>query len=76
MLSSSRKFSSGTTKKVNENDITKISLEETIPWIPKPVFAKPSEFKCETQVTVLENGLKVASEPKFGSYCTVGGKSF
>ena len=26
----------------------------------------------ETRVTVLENGMRVASEPKFGQFCTVG----
>lgn len=27
-----------------------------------------------TEVTVLSNGLRVASEKKFGQFCTAGGK--
>lgn len=28
----------------------------------------------DTKLTLLKTGLKVASEPHFGQYCTIGGK--
>ena len=54
--------------------ITKVSLGEPVSWLPRPVYASVSKTPNETQVTTLENGLRVASEPKFGNFCTVGGK--
>lgn len=35
-------------------------------------YAKPLLESNTTQVTVLPNGLTVASEPRFGQFCTVG----
>ncbi|XP_005177966.1 mitochondrial-processing peptidase subunit alpha [Musca domestica] len=35
-------------------------------------YAKPLEEGSTTKVTVLKNGLRVASEPRFGQFCTVG----
>ncbi|XP_050707963.1 mitochondrial-processing peptidase subunit alpha-like isoform X2 [Eriocheir sinensis] len=52
--------------------ITKIPLSESVSWLPKPVYASPADIDHETRVTTLENGLRVASEPKFGNFCTVG----
>ncbi|XP_035246766.1 mitochondrial-processing peptidase subunit alpha [Anguilla rostrata] len=50
-----------------------ISLSSPLPGIPKPVFASVDEReKYETKVTTLENGLRVASQNKFGQFCTVG----
>uniref|UniRef100_A0A8C7HL32 Mitochondrial-processing peptidase subunit alpha n=1 Tax=Oncorhynchus kisutch TaxID=8019 RepID=A0A8C7HL32_ONCKI len=50
-----------------------ISLSAPLPGIPKPVFAAvDSHEQCETKITTLENGLKVASQNKFGQFCTVG----
>lgn len=54
-------------------EIAKISLSEAVPWIPHPVYSTASESDTLTQVTTLDNGIRVASEPKFGSFCTVGG---
>ena len=31
-----------------------------------------SKLAEETQITVLENGIRVASEKRFGQFCTVG----
>ena len=36
------------------------------------VFAPAGQDKHDTHVTVLSNGLRVASQPKFGQFCTVG----
>lgn len=41
--------------------------------LPRPVFAKFKEGDQKTEVTVLPNGLRVASENRFGEFCTVGG---
>uniref|UniRef100_A0A8C6UH14 Mitochondrial-processing peptidase subunit alpha n=1 Tax=Neogobius melanostomus TaxID=47308 RepID=A0A8C6UH14_9GOBI len=50
-----------------------ISLSSPLPGIPKPVFASvDGQEKYETKITTLENGLKVASQNKFGQFCTVG----
>uniref|UniRef100_A0A9J8B387 Mitochondrial-processing peptidase subunit alpha n=1 Tax=Cyprinus carpio carpio TaxID=630221 RepID=A0A9J8B387_CYPCA len=50
-----------------------VSLSTPLPGIPKPVFASvDGQEKYETKITTLENGLKVASQNKFGQFCTVG----
>ncbi|XP_076587042.1 mitochondrial-processing peptidase subunit alpha [Chaetodon auriga] len=61
-----RKYSSG-------GKYPNISLSTPLPGIPKPVFASvDGQEKYETKITTLENGLKVASQNKFGQFCTVG----
>ncbi|CAN8019120.1 unnamed protein product [Ixodes persulcatus] len=55
-----------------KDEITKISLSEPLPGFPRPVYAVPSPHDQATEVTTLENGLKVASQNKFGQFCTVG----
>lgn len=63
-----RKYSSG-------GGYPNISLSNPLPGIPKPVFASvDGQEKYETRITTLENGLKVASQNKFGQFCTVGSK--
>lgn len=54
--------------------ITKVPLSESVTGLPKPIYASSSDIVHETKVTTLENGLRVASEPKFGNFCTVGGE--
>ncbi|KAG1927943.1 mitochondrial-processing peptidase subunit alpha [Pimephales promelas] len=50
-----------------------VSLSTPLPGIPKPLFASvDGHEKHETKITTLENGLKVASQNKFGQFCTVG----
>ena len=53
--------------------IHSIPLTEPVPWISEPLYAKLPDHEQETQVTVLDSGLRVASQPKFGHFCTVGG---
>ena len=36
------------------------------------IYSKADKSLHETKVTTLSNGLRVASEPKFGQFCTVG----
>ncbi|XP_006900633.1 PREDICTED: mitochondrial-processing peptidase subunit alpha [Elephantulus edwardii] len=62
----SRPFSSGAT-------VPSIPLSAPLPGVPKPVFATvDGQEKFETKITTLENGLRVASQNKFGQFCTVG----
>ncbi|XP_055056654.1 mitochondrial-processing peptidase subunit alpha [Misgurnus anguillicaudatus] len=50
-----------------------VSLSTPLTGIPKPVFASVDGHETyETKITTLENGLKVASQNKFGQFCTVG----
>ncbi|XP_069119668.1 mitochondrial-processing peptidase subunit alpha-like [Argopecten irradians] len=64
-----RTFSS----KEGENiPISSVPLTERLPGLPLPKYATVDNQKQVTQVTTLENGLRVASENKFGHFCTVG----
>ncbi|CAI5793990.1 mitochondrial-processing peptidase subunit alpha [Podarcis lilfordi] len=61
-----RKYSSG-------GSYPNIPLTAPLPGVPKPVFATvDGQEGFETKVTTLENGMQVASQNKFGQFCTVG----
>lgn len=47
-------------------------LTETLNTLPEAVYATPTSEDTKTQVTTLSNGLRVASEKRFGQFCTVG----
>lgn len=47
-------------------------LNEPIPNLPEAVYATVKEEQHTTKITVLPNGLKVASENRFGQFCTIG----
>ncbi|GAB1869375.1 Mitochondrial-processing peptidase subunit alpha [Camponotus japonicus] len=47
-------------------------LTESIPNLPKPIYSTAKEEHQVTKITVLPNGLKVASENRFGQFCTIG----
>lgn len=49
-------------------------LSEPILNLPKPIYSTAKEEDQTTQISVLSNGLRVASENRFGKFCTVGGK--
>lgn len=52
---------------------SRVPLSQPIPGLPKVIYPTPSSSKnLETKVTVMKNGLKVASEKKFGQYCIAG----
>ena len=68
-------------QKTTNNKITRKSivtpfppLTQPVPNLPKAVYATAKEEHQVTKITVLSNGLKVASENRFGQFCTVGGK--
>lgn len=68
-----RLFATSTSKDV-ESASKVTPLSDPLPGLPKPIFASADSGSHETKVTVLENGLRVASENRFGKFCTVGGK--
>lgn len=41
--------------------------------LPRPIYANFKEEDQKTEVTLMSNGLRVASENRFGEFCTVGG---
>ncbi|EGI65188.1 Mitochondrial-processing peptidase subunit alpha [Acromyrmex echinatior] len=47
-------------------------LTESIPNLPKAIYSTAKEEHQITHITVLPNGLKVASENRFGQFCTIG----
>ncbi|PRD24373.1 UNVERIFIED_CONTAM: Mitochondrial-processing peptidase subunit alpha [Trichonephila clavipes] len=78
LLLSSRDISNGCIKKCHafQSSVSysswKVPLSEPLPSLPKPTFASSKNLNHETQVTTLANGLRVASQNKFGQSCTVG----
>lgn len=61
-----RRFSSG-------GACAGVPLSSPFPGVPTPVFATVGgQEEFETRVTALDNGLRVASQNKFGQFCTVG----
>lgn len=55
-------------------DLTKVPLSEELPGLPEVVYSKPSPHDDESKVTKLENGIRVASQNRFGHFSTVGGE--
>jgi processing peptidase subunit alpha len=68
-----RTFSSNHGNNSSSSDVPNISLTQPLPGLPLAKFTSATNHRAETQVTVLENGMKVATENKFGQFCTVGG---
>ncbi|XP_074601211.1 mitochondrial-processing peptidase subunit alpha [Brevipalpus obovatus] len=52
--------------------VQKVKLSEPLPGFPRIIYPQPGPENDETKVTTLKNGLKVASQAKFGQFCTVG----
>lgn len=74
-LSKTSRLLSCAPKEPKHNPVTKVSLSEPLTELPKAVYIQKSSVpskQSNTKVTTLENGLRVASEPKFGQFCTVG----
>ncbi|XP_014214456.1 mitochondrial-processing peptidase subunit alpha [Copidosoma floridanum] len=47
-------------------------LSEPLPGLPTPIYSSAKEDKQVTEITTLPSGLRVASENRFGQFCTVG----
>uniref|UniRef100_A0A1Y1LEA8 Mitochondrial-processing peptidase subunit alpha n=1 Tax=Photinus pyralis TaxID=7054 RepID=A0A1Y1LEA8_PHOPY len=48
------------------------SMDQPVPGLPTPIYATLKEEHQKTQVTQLSNGIRVASENRFGEFSTVG----
>lgn len=59
---------------IESKSSTQPPLTHQLPGLPTPVYATLKDQHHFTQVTTLNNGLKVASENRFGQFCTIGGK--
>ncbi|XP_066994221.1 mitochondrial-processing peptidase subunit alpha [Anabrus simplex] len=51
---------------------TQPPLTQSLPGLPPAVFSSLDGEEHNTQITTLENGLQVATENRFGQFCTVG----
>lgn len=49
-------------------------LSMSLPNLPKATYSNAKEENQTTEITTFSNGLKVATETRFGQFCTVGGK--
>ncbi|KAH8407496.1 hypothetical protein KR222_003270 [Zaprionus bogoriensis] len=47
-------------------------LTHPLPNLPEAIYAEPLAESATTKVTTLANGLRIASEPRYGQFCTVG----
>lgn len=76
----SKSYTSTEWTKLSERPKEKVTnmppMNEPVRGLPKPVYANFKEEDQKTEVTVLPNGLRIASENRFGEFCTVGGKQF
>lgn len=58
---------------LSNQEVCKVPLTKPIPGLPTVVYPDAAATRdAETKVTVMSNGLKVASEKKFGQYCIAG----
>ena len=47
-------------------------LSKPLPGLPPATYVSSSKQAEDSRITVLDNGIKVASEKRFGQFCTVG----
>nr|XP_023028896.1 uncharacterized protein LOC111517075 [Leptinotarsa decemlineata] len=60
-----------------KNKVTEMPpMDIPVKDLPKPIYSNFKEEDQKTKVTILSNGLTVASEDRFGEFCTVGGETF
>ncbi|VDN53932.1 unnamed protein product [Dracunculus medinensis] len=60
-------------EKNHELDINDLPLTVPLPGLSKVSYAVNHDIQpFDTKLTLLKTGLKVASEPHFGQYCTIG----
>uniref|UniRef100_A0A2A4K1V0 Mitochondrial-processing peptidase subunit alpha n=1 Tax=Heliothis virescens TaxID=7102 RepID=A0A2A4K1V0_HELVI len=58
---------------VNRGNVTPLPpLSEPMTSLPPVIYSTAKTDDATTEVTVLSNGLRVASEKKFGQFCTAG----
>lgn len=62
-----------TSKPARKRSFNQPSLSESLPGLPNAIYSTVKAQEQVTFVTRLQNGLRVASENRFGQFCTVGG---
>ncbi|XP_057660682.1 mitochondrial-processing peptidase subunit alpha [Diorhabda carinulata] len=71
-----KQYTSTEWKNLSERPKIKVTdmppMDEPVKGLPRPVYANFKEEDQKTKVTILSNGLTVASENRFGAFCTVG----
>ncbi|XP_054162372.1 arginine--tRNA ligase, cytoplasmic-like [Oppia nitens] len=73
ILSQCKRLKSGShTCQLNGDQISQTLLSHPLTGFPKTTFATITNEDNETKVTTLGNGFRVASQNKFGQFCTVG----
>ncbi|XP_069695933.1 mitochondrial-processing peptidase subunit alpha [Periplaneta americana] len=70
--SSVSQHSESTQSPIKNKSATQPPLTEPLSGLPTPVYATLREDHQNTNVTTLSNGLRVASENRFGQFCTIG----
>lgn len=82
MWNAQKSFSKVTDQSSGPGDLSKKQvtfmppMNEPVQGLPTPIYATLENEYQATQVTTLSNGITVASENRFGEFCTVGGKFF
>ncbi|KAK7576236.1 hypothetical protein V9T40_012522 [Parthenolecanium corni] len=61
-----------TSKPARKRSFNQPSLSESLPGLPNAIYSTVKAQEQVTFVTRLQNGLRVASENRFGQFCTVG----
>ncbi|XP_054271218.1 mitochondrial-processing peptidase subunit alpha [Macrosteles quadrilineatus] len=56
----------------NNHAFQQVTLNKPLPNLPLAKYASAKEDNQTTQITTLPSGLRVASENRFGQFCTVG----
>lgn len=71
-----RASGNGTTINVPSQEIVtpQPPLNEPLKDLPPVEFSTVRSEDNRTQITTLSNGLRVASEKRFGQFCTIGGE--
>ncbi|CAH2100050.1 unnamed protein product [Euphydryas editha] len=76
LIYGSRSFSQNVEKPpqpLSKESVTPLPpLSEPMPNLPPVIYASSKSENYTTEVTTLSNGLRVASEKKFGQFCTAG----
>jgi len=70
--SSSNDKGNRTPENYQKPEIATIPLDKEVPGLPRATYVQRPKVEATTKVTTLSNGLRVASEARFGQFCTVG----
>ena len=69
---SQRSRSTAPPANASQGQTTGNCLSQPLPGLPVATYVSSKSDSGDTKVTVLDNGIRVASEKRFGQFCTVG----